>query len=70
MTMKSLLRLEELAQFLFVLGVIIMWQQRLDLPWWIYLLLVLGPDISMLGYLVNPRVGRSPTTCSTTRVSH
>lgn len=57
MTMKSLLRMEELAQFLFVLGVIIMWQQRLDLPWWIYLLLVLGPDISMLGYLVNPRVG-------------
>ncbi|MBX2980634.1 MAG: DUF4260 domain-containing protein [Flavobacteriales bacterium] len=55
--MKTLLRLEELAQFLFVLALVIFWQQLLQLPWWIYLLLLLGPDISMLGYLVSSRVG-------------
>ena len=27
------------------------------LPWWIFLLLLLGPDISMLGYLAGNRVG-------------
>ena len=55
--MKNLLRIEELAQFLFVLAVLVIWQQNLEFPWWIYLLLLLGPDISMLGYLVNNRVG-------------
>lgn len=55
--MKTLLRLEELAQFLFVLAVLIIWQQALGFPWWIYLLLLLGPDISMLGYLVSSPVG-------------
>ncbi|WP_236977961.1 DUF4260 domain-containing protein [Membranihabitans maritimus] len=26
-------------------------------PWWLYPLLILVPDIGMLGYLVNPRIG-------------
>jgi hypothetical protein len=51
--MKSLLRLEELAQFLACLLLLVM----NAVPWWAYLLLLLGPDIGMLGYLVNPRVG-------------
>ena len=51
--MKNLLRLEELAQFLFC-G---FWMYFLGVPWWCYLLLLLGPDIGMLGYLVNSRVG-------------
>jgi hypothetical protein len=51
--MKNLLRLEELAQFLLCLGALIF----LGAPWWIYLLLLLGPDIGMLGYLVNTKVG-------------
>lgn len=53
--MKTLLRLEELAQFLFV----VIWLHFFigGVPWWVYLLLVLGPDIGMLGYLVNSRVG-------------
>lgn len=51
--MKTLLKMEELAQFLacalalFFLGV----------PWWTYAVLLLGPDIGMLGYLAGPRVG-------------
>lgn len=52
--MKNLLRLEELAQFLFCLVSLIVSQEA---PWWTILLLLLGPDISMLGYLVSPRVG-------------
>lgn len=51
--MKNLLKLEELAQFLLCLGLLIAG----DSPWWIYVLLALGPDIGMLGYLVSPLVG-------------
>ncbi len=51
--MKTRLRLEEGAQFLFCLAVLIM----NDVPWWAYPILVLGPDIGMLGYMVNTRTG-------------
>ncbi len=51
--MKNLLKLEELAQFLLCLLALVM----NDVPWWAYLLLALGPDIAMLGYLVNTRTG-------------
>jgi len=51
--MKTLLKLEEAAQFLACLLLLVM----NGVPWWAYLLLVLGPDIGMLGYLVNTRVG-------------
>jgi|GEM_PF-3709415 len=63
--MKDLLRLEELAKFLFCL----FWLVLAKLPWRCYLLFILGPDISMLGYLVNSRVGALPETLATTRVS-
>ncbi len=51
--MRNLLRLEELAQFLLCLVALIM----NSVPWWAYLLLFIGPDVGMMGYLVNPRVG-------------
>ncbi len=51
--MKYLLKLEELAQFLLCTAILVLY----DVPWWTYLLLLLGPDIGMLGYLVNTRVG-------------
>jgi hypothetical protein len=51
--MKNLLRLEELAQFLLCLFLL----SFSGAPWWMYVLLVLGPDIGMLGYLVNSKVG-------------
>ncbi|MEO8591059.1 MAG: DUF4260 domain-containing protein [Flavobacteriales bacterium] len=51
--MKNLLKLEELAQFLVCLLALVM----NDVPWWAYLLLALGPDIGMLGYLINARTG-------------
>lgn len=51
--MKNLLRLEELAQFLACLAFLYF----VDAAWWMYLLLLLGPDIGMLGYLVSTRAG-------------
>lgn len=51
--MKNILRLEELAQF--VLAAYTLYFIRVD--WWYFLLLLLGPDISMLGYLAGPKIG-------------
>ncbi len=51
--MKTLLRLEELAQLLLIVGVLAM----KGVAWWMYLVLFIGPDIGMLGYLVNTRTG-------------
>jgi hypothetical protein len=51
--MRNLLKLEELAMF--VLGVFM--YGLLGYPWWLFFVLILTPDIGMLGYLVNERVG-------------
>lgn len=51
--MKNMIRLEELAMLLlalFTLG-------EYDSPWWCYLLLVIGPDVSMVGYLAGNKMG-------------
>ena len=51
--MKNLLKLEEL--FLFGLAVYLF--SELDYGWGWYALWFLAPDLSMLGYLANPRLG-------------
>jgi hypothetical protein len=51
--MKNLLKLEEL--FLFVLALLLF--SGLDYGWGWYALLFLAPDLSMVGYLANPRLG-------------
>ena len=51
--MKFLIRLEELA--LFGLGVAAF--ALLDLPWWLFVVLLLAPDLGAAGYLVGPRIG-------------
>jgi hypothetical protein len=51
--MKILLRLEELLLF----GLSLFLFSRLDYSWVWYALLFLAPDLSMLGYLANPRLG-------------
>lgn len=51
--MKNLLKLEELAQLLGCIALLAI----NAVPWWAYLLLALGPDIGMLGYLAGPRTG-------------
>ena len=51
--MKNLLRLEELLLFLLSLFLF----SQLDYGWGWYALWFLAPDLSMVGYLANPRVG-------------
>jgi hypothetical protein len=51
--MKNLLRLEEAGMFL--LSVCLLGQ--LHYAWWWWLVWILAPDLSMVGYLGGPRVG-------------
>ncbi len=51
--MKTLLRLEEL----FFFGLALFLFSKVDYAWGWYALLFFSPDVSMLGYLVNPRLG-------------
>ena len=51
--MKNLLKLEEAFMF----GLSIFLFSKLDYAWWWYPLLILAPDLSMVGYLMNTRVG-------------
>jgi hypothetical protein len=51
--MKTLLKLEELAQCLACVLVLVF----IGVPWWAYVLLALGPDVGMAGYLVGQRTG-------------
>jgi hypothetical protein len=51
--MKNLLNLEELFLFGFALFLF----SGLDYSWGWYALLFLTPDLSMIGYLANPRIG-------------
>jgi len=51
--MKNLLKLEEAFMF----GLSIFLFSKLDYAWWWYPVLILTPDLSMVGYLVNARLG-------------
>jgi hypothetical protein len=51
--MKTLLRLEEILLF----GLALFLFSGLDYGWGWYALLFFTPDLSMLGYLANPRLG-------------
>jgi hypothetical protein len=51
--MKSLLKLEELAMLAVSIYALVLF----DAPWWCYLLMALGPDISMIGYAAGAAVG-------------
>jgi hypothetical protein len=51
--MKNLLKLEEF--FLFVLALFLF--SRLNYGWIWYALLFFAPDLSMVGYWINPQVG-------------
>ena len=51
--MKNLIQLEEIA----MLALSIYGLYLLNVSWWFYLILLIGPDISMLGYLANEKIG-------------
>ncbi|MCH7401230.1 DUF4260 domain-containing protein [Belliella kenyensis] len=51
--MIKLIKLEEIAQL--ILSIIIF--NQLDFAWWVFLAFILLPDLSMLGYLFNTKIG-------------
>lgn len=51
--MNNLLKLEELGQFL--LSILLF--SQLDYAWWIFPACILLPDLSMVGYLLNSKIG-------------
>ena len=51
--MKLLIRLEEL--FMLIVSVYALYV--LNSPWWYYLLMFIGPDISMIGYVAGNAAG-------------
>lgn len=51
--MKNLLRLEEALMFALALFLF----SELDASWGLFALLFFAPDLSMIGYLANPRLG-------------
>ncbi len=51
--MKTIISIEEIC--LFILGVFGF--SQLDYSWWWFFILILAPDISMLGYIVNTKIG-------------
>jgi hypothetical protein len=51
--MKNVIRLEELAMF----GLTIYFFNQTDFIWWWFLVLILVPDIGMLGYLFGNKSG-------------
>ena len=51
--MKNLLKLEEIG--LFLLSIYLF--SQMDYAWWVYPACILIPDLSMLGYVFNPKVG-------------
>ena len=51
--MKTLIRLEEFALFLF--SIYLFW--LLAFPWWYFPVFLFVPDLSMLGYLAGPKIG-------------
>jgi hypothetical protein len=54
-TMDLTIKIEEAA--LTAVSIYFLSQYNLDLPVWVLLLLFFSPDLSMLGYLVNTRIG-------------
>ena len=51
--MKAILKLEELAMFLLCIAIFYV----TGVDWWWYLLMLIGPDISMVGYLGGNKTG-------------
>jgi len=51
--MKTVIKLEELG--LFILGIYLF--SLLNYQWWWFLVLILAPDFSMIGYAVSNKIG-------------
>jgi hypothetical protein len=53
--MKNLIKLEEAG--VFALSVFLLYKLNIHLSWWLYVILFLSPDIGMVGYIVNTKIG-------------
>jgi hypothetical protein len=53
--MKTLLQAEETAQL--AIGIMGLYLQPLHFSWWLWVIIFLSPDISMLGYVANEKIG-------------
>jgi hypothetical protein len=51
--MKNILKLEEAAMFVFAIYAL----SLVHVSWWVYLLILIAPDISCIGYGAGKRVG-------------
>ena len=51
--MKDLIRLEEACMLLLAVYL----KSLLSYDWWLYWVLFLAPDVGMIGYVINTRVG-------------
>lgn len=52
-SMTSIIKFEELGQ----LALAVLLFSQLDYAWWVFPACLLLPDLSMIGYLANPRIG-------------
>ena len=53
--MKNLIRLEEAG--VFAVSVFLLYKLNVHLSWWLYVILFLSPDIGMVGYIFNTKIG-------------
>ena len=53
--MKNLIRLEELG--ILAASIFFLYKLDLNISWWLYIILFFSPDIGMIGYLINTKVG-------------
>lgn len=53
--MKRIIQMEELAMT--AAAIYLIGQLDITLNWWLYLILFFAPDLGMLGYLVNAKIG-------------
>jgi len=51
--MKRIIQLEEAFMLSFSIAVLI----SFDATWWVYILILIGPDISMVGYVAGNKTG-------------
>ena len=53
--MKNLIKLEEVG--ILAVSVFFLYKLNLHLSWWLYLILFFSPDIGMIGYIFNTKIG-------------
>jgi len=53
--MKNLIKLEEAG--ILIISILLMYKLNIHLPWWLYFILFLSPDIGMMGYIINTKIG-------------